>query len=149
MAYWLALRTPGGSIRSFPLPEGETVLGRGARCDLRLALPSIAPIQCAVHRDSDNLRLEARSQDIPTLVNGSPATDQRLHEGDELRMGPVAFQIFVASDKKKIVYVHCAKGARAKICAGVLCSMGYDARPLKVSYEEFPKSGFEAVTKSN
>lgn len=47
--------------------------------------------------------------------------------------------------KDQVVYVHCKRGARAKICAGVLTQMGYDARPLKVNYEDLGKAGFEEV----
>ncbi len=47
--------------------------------------------------------------------------------------------------KETVVYVHCKRGARAKVCAAVLSKMGFDARPLKANYEDLGKAGFEEV----
>ena len=48
-------------------------------------------------------------------------------------------------NKDDVIYVHCQRGARAKMCAAVLVEMGYDARPLKVNYEDLGKAGFREV----
>ena len=44
--------------------------------------------------------------------------------------------------KDKPIYVHCAKGVRAVMCAEVLAEMGFDARPLKVDYQQLVDTGF-------
>jgi rhodanese-related sulfurtransferase len=43
---------------------------------------------------------------------------------------------------KKILYVHCRSGARARTAAGMLKKQGYDARPLKSGFEELVQAGF-------
>lgn len=46
--------------------------------------------------------------------------------------------------KDKIIYTHCAVGARALKAGKILEKMGYDIRPLKPGYEDLVKAGFEA-----
>ena len=43
---------------------------------------------------------------------------------------------------KKILYVHCRSGARARTAAGLLKKQGYDARPLKSGFEDLVQAGF-------
>ena len=43
---------------------------------------------------------------------------------------------------KKILYVHCRSGARARTAAGMLKKQGYDARPLKSGFEDLVQAGF-------
>ena len=48
-------------------------------------------------------------------------------------------------DKQLLIYVHCQKGGRAKICANLLEEMGFQAKPLILDYEDLLKAGFEEV----
>ena len=43
---------------------------------------------------------------------------------------------------KKILYVHCRSGGRARTAAGMLKKQGYDARPLKSGFEDLVQAGF-------
>ena len=43
---------------------------------------------------------------------------------------------------KKILYVHCRSGGRARTASGMLKKLGYDARPLKAGYEDLKSAGF-------
>jgi phage shock protein E len=43
---------------------------------------------------------------------------------------------------KKILYVHCRSGGRARTAAGMLMKQGYDARPLKSGFEDLVQAGF-------
>jgi len=97
MAYWLALKTPSGSIRSFPIEQGETTIGRGSRAGLRIALPSIATRQCTINLQDDRLSIRHCADEPPTLVNGTPTTERRLEDGDEVTIGPVTLRVYVAS----------------------------------------------------
>jgi rhodanese-related sulfurtransferase len=49
---------------------------------------------------------------------------------------------------KKILYLHCRSGGRARIAAGMLRKQGYDARPLKAGFEELRQAGFSVVTQA-
>ena len=51
-------------------------------------------------------------------------------------------ELTVDLPKDKPIYVHCAKGGRAQVCAEILSEMGFDARPLKVDYEQLVETGF-------
>ncbi len=47
--------------------------------------------------------------------------------------------------KDRIVYCHCARGARAKTAGDILSKLGYDVRPLAAGFEELRTKGFEAA----
>ncbi len=47
--------------------------------------------------------------------------------------------------KDKIIYTHCAVGARALKAGKLIEKFGYDIRPLKPGYEELVKAGFEVA----
>ena len=44
--------------------------------------------------------------------------------------------------KAKRVYVHCAKGGRAKQVCKLMCEFGYDAVPLVCAFDHLAKQGF-------
>lgn len=46
-------------------------------------------------------------------------------------------------DKEKTIYVHCAKGARAKKAADALNGMGFKAVALETTYDAIRDGGFE------
>jgi rhodanese-related sulfurtransferase len=47
---------------------------------------------------------------------------------------------------KKILYIHCRSGGRARTAAGMLRQQGYDARPLKAGFDELRQAGFSTAT---
>jgi phage shock protein E len=47
--------------------------------------------------------------------------------------------------KDKIVYLHCASGARCIEAAELLTELGFEVRPLKPGYDAFVEAGFEEV----
>ena len=47
--------------------------------------------------------------------------------------------------KDKIIYTHCAVGARALKAGKIIEKLGYDIRPLKPGYEDLVKAGFEVA----
>ncbi len=49
-------------------------------------------------------------------------------------------------DRQLLIYVHCQKGGRAKICADVLEQMGFQAKPLILDYDDLVKAGFEEAS---
>jgi len=49
--------------------------------------------------------------------------------------------------KNRIVYCHCASGIRSLRAAEILRKLGYDARPLKQSYDDLRQAGFPAAAK--
>ena len=47
--------------------------------------------------------------------------------------------------KDKIVYLHCASGARCIEAAELLTDLGFEVRPLKPGYDAFVEAGFEEI----
>lgn len=47
--------------------------------------------------------------------------------------------------KDRIVYCHCARGARAQTAGDILSKLGYDVRPLAAGFDELRKMGFETA----
>ncbi len=49
--------------------------------------------------------------------------------------------------KDKIIYTHCAVGARALKAGKIIEKLGYDIRPLKPGYEELVKADSKSLNK--
>ena len=47
--------------------------------------------------------------------------------------------------KGKIVYLHCASGARCIEAAELLTDLGFEVRALKPGYDDFVEAGFEEL----
>lgn len=73
--------------------------------------------------------------------------DARLVPLSELKKGTEAEKIAKDLPKKKIVYCHCAAGARALAAADILKKQGYDVRPLKPGYKDLLQAGFPKAEK--
>jgi predicted component of type VI protein secretion system len=101
MAYWLALRSATGGIRSFPINAGETIVGRDTRCALRVALPSVSNEHCAMKLNPDDgeLTIFSKCAVKPTIVNGTPVSKHRLNDGDEVTIGSVTFRVYASSGR--------------------------------------------------
>ncbi|MBA4031208.1 MAG: rhodanese-like domain-containing protein, partial [Planctomyces sp.] len=60
-----------------------------------------------------------------------------------LQKGTTAADVEKVLPKNKVIYTHCAVGARSLGAAAILKDYGYDVRPLKEGYNDLLKSGFE------
>jgi pSer/pThr/pTyr-binding forkhead associated (FHA) protein len=70
-----------------------TLLGRAAGCDVRLNVEGVQPLHCALVRGPEGWVLRELPGGSPTLVNGQPAGDGPLQDGDVLTVGPFRFQL--------------------------------------------------------
>jgi rhodanese-related sulfurtransferase len=51
--------------------------------------------------------------------------------------------------RDRIIYCHCARGARAQTAGDILTELGYDVRPLAAGFEELTKQGFQKAEPAN
>ncbi len=69
--------------------------------------------------------------------------DARLLPLSRLRKGVPAAELEQLLTKDKIIYAHCHAGVRCLEAADRLKQAGYEIRPLKPSYKDLLKAGFE------
>ena len=67
----LAMAVTDGGERRFPLSNSRTVLGRDSRCDVRVALPSVAMQHCEIKMEGDTLTLKDLGSVTGTFHNGA------------------------------------------------------------------------------
>ena len=91
MRLCLAMETADGGERRFPILPGRTILGRDARCSLRLSLPQVAPKHCELVIDDGLLRLRDLESEGGTFHNGARVREAILAPEDRLTIGPVTF----------------------------------------------------------
>lgn len=92
MPIWLAMKTADGGERPFPIVKPCTVIGREMLCDLRVAIPSVAPQHCEI-RIVDDRHLEVRDLESGsgTYRNGERVDQAILDVGDRLTVGTATF----------------------------------------------------------
>ena len=93
MTMCLAMTTTDGDERTFPLARERTVVGRDTRCDLRLAVPSVAPEHCEIVVDGNVLVLKDLDSDTGTFHNGEKVKQAVLADQDTVTVGPVTFVV--------------------------------------------------------
>ena len=93
MNTYLIMSARGGRRRAFPIHEGRTVIGRDARCDIRVPLPFVAARHCELIRTGARLVVRDFDSDGGTSLNGRVIREAVLMEGDALSIGPVAFTV--------------------------------------------------------
>jgi DNA-binding winged helix-turn-helix (wHTH) protein len=76
-----------GSLE-LPVPEGETLVGRGPECALRLVSPQVSRVHARLSRSAGRVLLEDRGSRNGTWVNGTRIGGPvALSDGDELTFG--------------------------------------------------------------
>ncbi len=84
---YLAYRSPGGEVRSFPLEREWTRIGRSLAADVRFDDPTVSRRHALIVRQPDGLRvLDDRSLN-GVFVNGERVEWSTLADGDEIVIG--------------------------------------------------------------
>lgn len=84
----------GEAARSFPLPPGATVIGRGDHCDIDLDDEAISAEHLEVSRRGPSLMADDLDSRNGTLLNGEPLVSRRrLRDGDVLQAGEVRIEV--------------------------------------------------------
>lgn len=78
---------------AWPLAREVMTLGRAHGCDIRLDAPEVSSLHCIISRDSQGLRLRDCGSRAGTLLNGEPAGETGLHDGDVLQVGSFCFRV--------------------------------------------------------
>lgn len=74
--------------REFRLPEGETLVGRGAECGLRLSSAQVSRVHAQLQVSGERAALEDRGSKNGTWVNASRIVARvELADGDEILFG--------------------------------------------------------------
>ena len=80
-----ALVTPSGD--RVPLEEEPLVIGRLPECQLRLDDPNVSRRHAEIRRQDGYVTVVDLGSTNGTLVNGVPAKERRLNEGDRITVG--------------------------------------------------------------
>ena len=102
MSIQLVMKTQDGSSRIFDLLEERTTIGRRPTCDLRVALPTIAPLHCEITVTDGIVQLTNRDPDAQTLHNDVVIERVELADSDRVKIGPVEFTILIKDDETVI-----------------------------------------------
>jgi pSer/pThr/pTyr-binding forkhead associated (FHA) protein len=87
MGIWLTMTTTDGRERPFPLSSPRAIIGRDARCDVSIPLPTVAPRHCEIAVEGALLTLRDLGSATGTLHNGQPVTRAVLEPGDKVTVG--------------------------------------------------------------
>ncbi|MBN1942076.1 MAG: FHA domain-containing protein [Phycisphaerae bacterium] len=82
-----------GQQKAIPVTQPNTVLGRGAECDLRIPLESCSRKQCQLIIEGEVLRLKDLGSSNGTFVNNARINETVLSPGDKLTIGPITMTV--------------------------------------------------------
>ena len=91
MTIWLAMMTADGHERSFPITKRRTVIGRDTRCDLRIAVPTVAEQHCEILLNGEITEVHDLDSYTGTFRNGTRVDRAILDVNDRLTIGPATF----------------------------------------------------------
>jgi hypothetical protein len=81
------------SRKNRPLHRDVVVVGRSTACDVGLVSPEVAPIHCVLVRLAAGWRLRDCTGRSATRVNGKPAQDEALADGDTIQIGTFSLKL--------------------------------------------------------
>jgi diguanylate cyclase (GGDEF)-like protein len=85
--------------KMFRLDEGETVVGRSHRADIRIDDDSISRMHAKLALSGNAVTIEDLNSSNGTLVNGKPITKNPLRDGDKIRLGETTILKFTFHDR--------------------------------------------------
>jgi two-component system, cell cycle response regulator len=85
--------------KMFKLRDGETVVGRSQRADIRIDDDSISRLHVKVRLQGTSVELEDLGSSNGTLVNGERINLSQLRDGDKIRLGETTILKFTFHDK--------------------------------------------------
>ncbi len=85
--------------KMFKLDDGETVIGRSHRADIRIDDDSISRLHVKLMLDGTSVQIEDLNSSNGTLVNGNRVTTEPLRDGDKIRLGETTILKFTFHDR--------------------------------------------------
>lgn len=85
--------------KMFKLDEGETVIGRSHRADIRIDDDSISRMHVKLALDGTSVSIEDLNSSNGTLVNGAKINIEQLRDGDKIRLGETTILKFTFHDR--------------------------------------------------
>ncbi|QDT63009.1 FHA domain-containing protein [Calycomorphotria hydatis] len=87
------------------LPDGEVMIGRGAKCQIRFSSPDLEEQHCQLVCSGDDVQVTDLNSSSGTFINNAAATaGQPLAPGDLLKVGPLVFEM--PADAKATITAH-------------------------------------------
>jgi two-component system cell cycle response regulator len=85
--------------KMFKLGEGETVIGRSHRADIRLDDDSISRLHCKLSLLGTSVQIDDLGSSNGTMVNEGTPTNAQLRDGDKIRLGDTTILKFTFHDR--------------------------------------------------
>mgnify|MGYP006268868979 CR=1 FL=1 len=93
---------PDGASNEVRLKPGESVLGRGEGCQLRIPAGDVSRRHCSIVLDDDGLRIADNQSRNGTHVNGEEIESHELRPGDVITVGHFVFVVRLDGDPAEI-----------------------------------------------
>src|SRR5262245_4597759 len=95
-----SLKAIGGSLAgvALPLNEHDISIGRDGTNRIALAHSAVSPRHCVISCAADQIALHDLDPTNPSFVNGLPAGERPLNDGDEIQIGGSLFVLTVKRD---------------------------------------------------
>src|SRR5215510_9303757 len=86
---------------TLPLPPGQISIGRDGTNALAIADSAVSPRHCVMVYQSGEVTVRDCDHRNPTFVNGLPAGDKTLRDGDEIQIGDSLFVLRLEAERAR------------------------------------------------
>ena len=99
-----SLTAIGGPLAGASLPLGDldVSVGRDETNVITLADSAVSPRHCVLARTPDGVAMRDLDPANPSFVNGLPASDRRLNDGDQIQIGESLFVLKLATGDESV-----------------------------------------------
>ncbi len=89
----LVMFKSNGQRKDFPISLGQTVIGRGENCDLRVPIANVSRRHCELTVTDNSVFAKDLASSNGTYVNNKRINESSLKGGDRIVLGPVVFTV--------------------------------------------------------
>lgn len=105
--------------KEIKLPTPQCLVGRSEECHLRPQTDAISRRHCLIMMTENEVVVRDLKSRNGTFVNGEKVSEEAvLLSGDQLRIGPLAFEVMIETAKAKRPMVHDIKDVAARTAEG-------------------------------
>lgn len=142
----LSISISGTPFQQISILQSETLIGRGACCDVQLTDPTLPVVHSEIRRQGDVYWIEAFDDSQQILVNSQAVSRLALRDGDRIQIGQQEISIHMGTASPiSLVSEPTEIEDLSQLTADELCDCLLEEEAVIAEYEEGQMKAWEAL----